>query len=83
MYAISNEPDIPHYISNTIGIPNPPVPSLAQAADIPPSLNKSMNSGNVQTTLTPWLDQHHTPDTRWDNPTFTTFNSDDTKNIRT
>ena len=83
MYAISNEPDIPHYISNTIGVPYPPVPSLAQAADIPPSSNKSMNSGNVQTTLTPWLDQHHTPITRSDNPTFTTFNSDNTKNTRT
>ena len=37
MYIISNEPDIPHYVSNTIGIPYPPVPSLAQAADIQPS----------------------------------------------
>ena len=83
MYTISNKPDIPHYISNTIGIPYPLVPSLAQAADIPPSSNKSMNPGDIQTTLTPWLDQHNTPDTRWDNPTFTTFNSDNTKNIRT
>ena len=84
MDATSNEPDIPHYISNTIGIPYPPVPSLAQAADIPPSSKRSlMNSDDGQTTLPMWLDQNYTPDTRWDNPTFTTFSSGNAENIRT
>ena len=69
MYAISNEPDIPHYVSNTTSIPYPPVPSLAHAADIPPSSKRSsMNSNDVQTTLPTWPDQNYTPDAR-----FTTF----------
>ena len=84
MYAISNEPDIPHYVSNTIGIPYPPVPSTAQATDIPPSSKRSsMNSNDVQTTLPMWPDQNYTPDVRWDNPTFTTFSSSNAENIRT
>ena len=82
-YAISNEPDTPHYVSNTISIPYPPVPSLAQAADIPPSLKRSsVNSNYVQTTLPMWPDQIYTPDVRWDNPTFT-FSSGNAENIRT
>ena len=84
MYAISNEPDIPHYVSNTMGIPYPPVPSLAQAADIPASLKRSsINLNDVQTTLPMWLDQNYTPDARWDNPMLTTFSSDNAENIRT
>ena len=47
-YVISNEPDIPHYVKDTIGIPYPLVLSLAQAADIPPSLKKSsVNSNDI------------------------------------
>ena len=62
MYAISNEPDIPHYVSNTIGIPYPPVLSLAQAADIPPSSKRSsINLNDVQITLPMWPDQNYTP----------------------
>ena len=84
MYIISNEPDIPHYTSNTIGIPYPPVPSLAQAADIPPSSMRLLpNSSDVQTTPPMWPDQNYTPDTRWDNPTFTTFNPGNTDNNKT
>ena len=79
MYAISNEPDIPHYVSNTTGIPYPPVPSLAHAADIPPSSKRSsMNSNDVQTTLPTWPDQNYTPDAR-----FTTFSSGNAENNRT
>ena len=75
MYVISNEPDIPQYVSNNIGIPYPPVPSLAQAADIPSSSKRSsVNSSDVQTALPTWPDQNYIPDVRWDNPTFTTFN---------
>ena len=37
MFVISNESDIPHCVNNMIGILYPPVPSLAQAEDIPPS----------------------------------------------
>ena len=81
MYVISNEPNIPHYVSNTIGIPYPQVPSLAQAADIPPSLKRlSVNSGDLQTTPLTWPDQNYTPDARWDNPTFTTFNHGNDEN---
>ena len=81
MYVISNEPGIPHYVSNTIGIPYPPVLSLTQAADIPPSLKRSsVNSSDVQTTLPTWPDQNYTPDVRWYNPTFTTFNPGNVEN---
>ena len=81
MFVISNEPDICHYVSNTIGIPYPPVPSLGQAADIPPSSKRSsVNSGDVQTTLPTWPDQNYTPDVRWDNPTLTTFNHGNDEN---
>ena len=41
VYVISNEPDIPHYVSNTIGIPYPAGLLLARAADIPPSSKRS------------------------------------------
>ena len=73
MYVISNEPDICNYVSNTIGIPYPPVPSLAQAADIPPSSKRtSTNSGTYkpsypldQTKITPLMQngiiQHSEP----------------------
>ena len=81
IHVISNEPDIPHYVSNTIGIPYPPVPSLAQAADIPPSLKRSsVNSSDVQTAQPTWPDQNYTLDARWDNPTFTTFNLGNVEN---
>ena len=84
MYIISNEPDIPHYVSNTIGIPYPPVPSLAQAADIPPSLMRlSPNSSDAQTTPPMWPDHKFIPDTRWDNPTFMTFNPGNSDNNKT
>ena len=63
MYVISNEPDIPHYVSITIGIPYPPVPSLAQAADIPPSSKRSsVNSSDKQTALPTWPHKNYTPD---------------------
>ena len=84
MYVISNEPDIPHHVSNTIGIPYPPAPSLAQAADIPPSSKRlSMNSKDVQTMLPTWPDKNYTPDTRWDNATFTTFSPVNAENSKT
>ena len=84
MYVISHEPNIPHYVSNTIGIPYLPVPSLAQAAYIPPSLKwSSLNSSDVQTTLLNWPDQNYTPDARWDNSTFTTFNPNNSDDTRT
>ena len=68
----------------TTGIPYPPVPSLAQVADIPPSSKRSsLNSSDVQTTLPHWPDQNNTPDVRWDNPTFTTFNPSNIDSTRT
>ena len=81
MYVISNEPDIPHYASNTISIPYPLVPSLAQTVDIPPSSKRSsVNSSDVQTAQPTWPDQNYTLDARWDNPTFTTFNPGNVEN---
>ena len=41
MFVISNKSDILHYINNMIGILYPPVPSLAQAEDIPLSTEQS------------------------------------------
>ena len=41
MFVISNKSDIPHCVNNMIGIPYPPIPSLAQAEDIPPLTEQS------------------------------------------
>ena len=43
----------------------------------------SPNSSDVQTTPPMWPDQNYTPDTRWDNPMFMTFNPGNTDNKKT
>ena len=85
MFVIYNESDIPHCINNMIGIPYPPVPSLAQAEDIPPLTEQSgaLFRDSLDPFTQPIQDITSSVDERWDNPSFVMFNTDQDNADRT